>query len=117
MGIFNKIGHRLRGARRIGQRIAHSSAIGLRKVGHTLGRVAEVAPKIGGALASLGAATGFAPLTAAGVAIGTGGALAGKAGALSTTVGRGVGMAADGNFTGAGLEATKAKSQHAELFK
>jgi hypothetical protein len=117
MGFFKKIGHRLQRAKRIGHRMAHSSAIGLRKIGHTLGRVAEVAPKIGGALSTIGAVTGFAPLTAAGAAIGTTGALAGKAGALSTTVGRGIGMAADGNFKGAGLEAAKAKSQHEGLFK
>lgn len=117
MGLFKKIGHRLRGVKRIGQRIAHNSAIGLRKVGHSLGRVAEMAPKIGGALSIIGATTGLAPLTAAGAAVTAGGALAGKAGSLSTTIGRGVGMAADGNFEGAGLEAAKAKSQHDGLFK
>ena len=61
MGLFKKIGHRLRGVKRIGQRFAHNSAIGLRKVGHSLGRVAEMAPKIGGALSIIGATTGLAP--------------------------------------------------------
>ena len=117
MGLFKKIGHRLRGVKRIGQRFAHNSAIGLRKVGHTLQKASEMGTKVGGALSIIGGATGLAPLTAAGAAISAGGAMAGKAGSLSTTIGRGVGMAADGDFTGAGLEATKAKSQHDDLFK
>ena len=45
MGFLKRIGHKFHKAKHIGSRIAHVTAIGLRKGGNTIKRVAEIAGK------------------------------------------------------------------------
>jgi hypothetical protein len=126
MGMFKKIGHRLKSLKKLGTRLAHGASIGLRKTSKVLGRASKMAPEIAGKMAGAGAlltATGLAPAVAVGGAlmsgsevVSKGGALAGKASTVSRTASRGFDKASKGDFDGATLEVKKAKEQHSELF-
>lgn len=124
--MFKKIGHRIKSLKKIGGRIAHGAAIGLRKTSKVLRRASELAPKIAGKMQMVGGlleATGFAPavavggaLSAGGQAVSKGGMLAGKASKVSRTASTGFQKAGKGDFAGATLELKKGKEQHSQLF-
>lgn len=63
MGFFKKIGHKLKKAKHIGAKIAHGVAIGARKVGKTVKKVAELSAPL---IEAVGVATGQPEILALG---------------------------------------------------
>ena len=81
MGFFKKIGHKFKKGKHIGSKIGHGLAIGARKVGKTIQKVAE---KAGPLLQTLGTITGQPEI----LALGDMAQQASQAGELISDVGR-----------------------------
>jgi hypothetical protein len=116
MGIFKHIGSKLKKARRIGEKVAHGVAIGLRKGGKALQKGAQIASKIQPVLQQ---ASGIVPGAAQlNKLVGAGVKLADRAGKLSADVGRSGTQFLKDKDASSFLERSKEqKSQAKELFK
>ena len=116
MGFFKRIGHKLKKARNIGEKVAHGVAIGLRKGGKALQKGAQIAGKLQPLLQS---ASGIVPgaaqlnkLVSAGVS------LADRTGKLTADVGRSGSQFLKDKDVDSFLERSKEqKSRGKELFK
>lgn len=116
MGFFKKIGHKFKKARRIGEKVAHGVAIGLRKGGKAIQKGAQIAGKLQPFLESAG--TVFKPLAVAGEALGQGVEMAEKVGQLTADVGRSGSQFLKDKDVDSFLERSKGqRGQAEELFK
>jgi len=116
MGFFKKIGHKFKKARRIGEKVAHGVAIGLRKGGKAIQKGAQIAGKLQPFLETAGKV--YKPLAVAGKALGAGVAIATKAGQLTADVGRSGSQFLKDKDASSFLERSKAqRSLGEEIFK
>lgn len=116
MGIFRKIGHKFKKARRIGEKVAHGVAIGLRKGGKAIQKGAQIAGKIAPFVEMAG--TVIKPLAPIGKGLEEISELGGKGGQLISNVGRsGSQFLEDKNVSNLLERSKEQKNQAQELFK